>query len=82
MDYSKSDLTKQDETQRLSTESFAKSEMTSVDEIQRTGQIPVSLYHFITGLPRARSARGTEPHAHRIWFKEYGQPLFFWLSRD
>ena len=22
---------------------------------------------FIAGLPRARSARGTEPHTHRIW---------------
>ena len=22
---------------------------------------------FVAGLPRARSARGTEPHTHRIW---------------
>ena len=22
---------------------------------------------FLAGLPRARSARGTEPHTHRIW---------------
>ena len=22
---------------------------------------------FIAGLPRARSARGTEPHTHRLW---------------
>ena len=23
--------------------------------------------HFIAGLPRARSARGTEPHTHGMW---------------
>ena len=24
-------------------------------------------YGFLAGLPRARSARGTEPHTHGIW---------------
>ena len=30
-------------------------------------KLKVLVYHFLAGLPRARSARGTEPHTHGIW---------------
>ena len=34
---------------------------------------------FIAGLPRARSARGTEPHTHRIWSTSF-RLVVTWLT--
>ena len=46
MDYSKSDLTKQDDTQRLSTESLAKSEMNIWNEHLLTKSSVQVKFHF------------------------------------
>ena len=37
------------------------------------------LKHFVAGLPRARSARGTEPHTHGIWSTSF-RLVVTWLT--
>ena len=39
----------------------------------------ILLYYIIAGLPRARSARGTEPHTHGIWSTSF-RLVVTWLT--